>query len=67
MEGIKMTLRELIFDSMESLENIHIDFGKYTKELTEELYEQYYNNIVSSWYLCIKNNMPIMVVKLEED
>lgn len=62
-----MTLRELIFDSMESLENIHIDFGKYTKELTEELYEQYYNNIVSSWYLCIKNNMPIMVVKLEED
>ena len=67
MEGIKMTLRELIFDSMESLENIHIDFGKYTKELTEELYEQYYNNIISSWYLCIKNNMPIMVVKLEED
>lgn len=62
-----MTLRELIFDSMESLENIHIDFGRYTKELTEELYEQYYNNIVSSWYLCIKNNMPIMVVKLEED
>lgn len=62
-----MTLRELIFDSMESLENIHIDFGKYTKELTEELYKQYYNNIVSSWYLCIKNNIPIMVVKLEED
>lgn len=34
-----MVLKELIFDSLESLEAIHIDYGKYTKELTPELYD----------------------------
>lgn len=29
-----MTVNEFIFDSLESFETIHIDYGKYTKELT---------------------------------
>ena len=60
-----MTLRELLFDSLETFEHIHIDYGKYTKELTSELYDILYNEVVEKWYLIIKNNIPIMVVKME--
>lgn len=62
-----MTLRELLFDSLENFEHIHIDYGKYTKELTSELYDILYNEVVEKWYLIIKNNIPIMVVKMEEN
>lgn len=60
-----MTLKELIFDSLESFEAIHIDYGKYTKELTPALYDELENCEVENWYLDIKQNKPYMVIKVE--
>jgi hypothetical protein len=62
---IKMTLNELIFDSLESLEAVHIDYGQYTKELTKELYAMLEKHEVVNWYLDIKNNKPCIIVKLD--
>ena len=60
-----MTLRELIFDSLESFESIHIDYGKYTRELTSGLYETLYDYEVENWYLDIKHRKPCIVIKLD--
>ena len=60
-----MTLNELIFDSLETFENIHIDYGNHTKELTTELYDLLESKEVMSWYLDIKNNKPVMIIKLD--
>lgn len=62
-----MVLKELIFDSLESLEAIHIDYGKYTKELTPELYDVVENIEVENWYLDVKECQAVMVVKLGPD
>lgn len=62
-----MVLKELIFDSLESLEAIHIDYGKYTKELTPELYDVVENIEVENWYLDVKEGQAVMVVKLDPD
>lgn len=60
-----MTLNELIFDSLETFENIHIDFKSHTKELTNELYDMLESHEVINWYLDIKNNKPVMTIKLD--
>lgn len=60
-----MTLNEFIFDSFESFERIHIDYGKYTKELTPELYDLLEGCEVENWYLDIKHNKPCIVIKVE--
>lgn len=62
-----MVLKELIFDSLESLETIHIDYDKYTKELTPELYDVVENIEVENWYLDVKEGQAVMVVKLDPD
>lgn len=61
-----MTVRELIFDSLESLENIYIDYGGYTKEMTPELYDCVYGVQVEKWYLDIKDKRPCMVIVLDD-
>lgn len=60
-----MTLNELIFDSLENFEAIHIDYGSHTKELTNKLYDMLENEEVENWYLEIKNKKPCMVIKLD--
>lgn len=60
-----MTLNELIFDSVESFESIYVDYGKYTKELTPELYDLLENCEVEQWYLDIKQYKPCIVIKVE--
>ena len=62
-----MTLKEFIFDSLESFENIHIDCGRYTKELTSKLYDLLEGAEVEKWYLDIKHGKPCIVIKLEDD
>ena len=60
-----MTLNEFIFDSMEDFESIHIDYGKYTKELTPELYDLLENCEVEKWYLSIKQHKPCIIIKVD--
>lgn len=60
-----MTLNELIFDSLENFENIFIDYGKYTKELTPELYDLLESCEVENWYLDTHQHKPCMVVRVE--
>ncbi len=61
-----MTVRELIFDSLENLENIYIDYGEYTKEMTPELYDRVYDVQVEKWYLDIKDKQACMVIVLND-
>lgn len=61
-----MTVRELIFDSLENLENIYIDYGKYVKEMTPELYDRVYDVQVEKWYLDIKDKQACMVIVLDD-
>lgn len=60
-----MTLNEFIFDSLEGLESVYIDYGKYTKELTAELYNLLEGCEVEKWYLDIKQNKPCIVIKVD--
>ena len=60
-----MTLNEFIFDSVESFESIYVDYGKYTKELTPELYDLLENCEVMQWYLDIKQYKPCIIIKVE--
>ena len=60
-----MTLNELIFDSLENFEHIHIDYGRYTKELTPELYDLLEGCEVEQWYLDIKQHKPCIVIKVD--
>lgn len=60
-----MTLNELIFDSLENFESIHIDYGKYTKVLTPDLYDMLQDCKVENWYLDIEQNKPYIVIKVE--
>ena len=59
-----MTLNEFIFNSLENLDSIHIDYGKYTKNLTSGLYEVLEGCEVENWYLDIKNGKPCVVIKV---
>lgn len=61
-----MTVRELIFDSLENLENIYIDYGEYVKEMTPELYDRVYDVQVEKWYLDIKDKQACMVIVLDD-
>lgn len=61
-----MTVRELIFDSLENLENIYIDYGEYTKEMIPELYDRVYDVQVEKWYLDIKDKQACMVIVLND-
>lgn len=60
-----MTLNEFLFDSVESFESIHIDYGRYTKELIPELYDLLENCEVMQWYLDIKQHKPCIIIKVE--
>lgn len=60
-----MTLNEFIFDSVESFESIYVDYGKYEKELTPELYDLLENCEVMQWYLDIKQYKPCIIIKVE--
>ena len=60
-----MTLNEFIFDSLENLENIYIDYGKYTKELTSALYNILENCEVTNWYLDVKHGKACIIVKVD--
>ena len=60
-----MTLNEFLFDGVESFESIHIDYGKYTKELTPELYDLLEGCEVMQWYLDIKQYKPCIIIKVE--
>lgn len=60
-----MTLNEFIFDSLESFESIYIDYGKYTKELTPELYDMLEGCEVENWYLDIKQDKPCIIIKVD--
>lgn len=60
-----MTLNEIIFDSLETFEAIHIDYGSHTKELTSGLYDTLEGYEVLNWYLDIKHDKPCMVIKLD--
>lgn len=62
-----MTLNEFLFDSLENFENIYIDYGKYTKELTAELYDLLEGYEVEKWYLDIKHHKPCIVIKVADD
>lgn len=62
-----MTLNEFLFDSLESFEHIYIDYGKYVKELTSELYDLLEGCEVEKWYLDIKHHKPCIVIKVEDD
>lgn len=62
-----MTLNELLFDSLENFEHIHIDYGKYTKEMTSELYDLLEGCEVENWYLDIKQHKPCMIIKVVDD
>lgn len=62
-----MTLNEFLFDSLENFENIYIDYGKYIKELTAELYDLLEGYEVEKWYLDIKHNQPCIVIKVADD
>lgn len=62
-----MTLNEFIFDSLENFEHIHIDYGKYTKELTPELYDLLEGYEVEKWYLDIKHHKPCIIIKVVDD
>ena len=59
-----MTLNELIFDSLENLDTIYIDYGEYTKNLTNGLYEVLQDYQVEKWYLDIKQGKPCIVIKV---
>lgn len=61
-----MTVRELIFDSLENLENIYIDYGQQVKEMTPELYDRVYDVQVEKWYLDIKDKQACMVIVLDD-
>ena len=60
-----MTLNEFIFDSLENFESIHIDYEKYTKELTPELYDMLESCEVENWHLDIKQGKPCIVIKVD--
>lgn len=60
-----MTLNEFLFDSLETFESFKIDFGKYTKEMTNELYEMYEGHEINNYYLEIKNNKPYIIIALD--
>ena len=60
-----MTLNEFLFDGLEDFENIHIDYGKYTKELTPELYDLLESCEVEQWYLDIKQHKACIIIKVE--
>lgn len=60
-----MTLNEFLFDSVESFESIHIDYGRYIKELTPALYDLLENCEVMQWYLDIKQYKPCIIIKVE--
>ena len=60
-----MTLKEFIFDSLEYLDSIYIDYGRYTKELTPALYKMLVNCEVKNWYLDIKEEKPCVVVRVD--
>lgn len=60
-----MTLNEFLFDGLEDFENIHIDYGKYTKEMTPELYDLLESCEVEQWYLDIKHHKPCIIIKVE--
>lgn len=60
-----MTLNELIFDSLESFENIRIDYESNTKELTSDLYDELESHEVENWYLDMNKGKPCIVVKVE--
>lgn len=60
-----MTVNELIFDSLETFESMHIDYGEYTKELTPELYKMVEGYEVENWYLDIKDGKPCIIIKVD--
>ena len=60
-----MLLKELLFDSLESFESMHIDYGEYTKVLTNELFAMLADCEVVNYYLDIKDNKPCMVIKVD--
>ena len=60
-----MTLNEFIFDTLENLDTIYIDYGKYTKALTPALYKILRNCKVVNWYLDTKENAPCIVIRVE--
>lgn len=62
-----MTLKEFLFDSLESFENIYIDYGRYTKEMTSNLYDLLEGYEVEKWYLDIKNHAPCIIIKVADD
>lgn len=62
-----MTLNEFLFDSLENFEHIHIDYDKYTKELTPELYDLLESCEVEKWYLDIKHHKPCIIIKVADD
>lgn len=62
-----MTLNEFLFDGLESFENIYIDYGKYTKELTAELYDLLEGCEVEKWYLDIKHHKACIIIKVADD
>lgn len=59
-----MTLKELIFDSLENLDTIYIDYGRYIKNLTPALYDLLQNEKVEKWYLDIKDDKPCIIIKV---
>lgn len=60
-----MTLKEFLFDGLENFESVHIDYGKYTKELTPELYDLLESCEVEQWYLDIKYHKPCIIIKVD--
>lgn len=60
-----MVLKELVLDSLESLEAFIVD----GKALDDKLYGKLANKEVKNYYLGLdkENNKPYMVVKLEEE
>ena len=61
----KMTLNELIFDSLEKPENIYIDYGKYIMPLAKKSYALLENCEVENWYLDIKDGKACIIVKVD--
>ena len=60
-----MSLNEFIFDSLENLDSIYVDYGKYIKALTPALYKIIKDCEVKNWYLDTKEGEPCVVVRVE--
>lgn len=63
-----MTVKELIYLSLEDIEAFEIDLGTYTKPLHDDFYNIVANQEIETYYLSVDKdtNQPKIIIKLKD-